>query len=118
LIYGPNQTIGAVFIVGANGIDSYYGKEGKRMTGTRVTIKKIFKDRVLLSQPGRKDTEIYFRAEEFLTRWRTNNYIDPIELKKQELKNRPKIAPPPDVEVSADTAAVKPAEEGAEDEEE
>ena len=102
LVYGADHKIGAVFIEGDGG-KSYYGKEGRRLTGTRIVIKQINPKSVILSQPGKQDTEIFFQEEEFLLRWNRGEPVDPIELKRKEMKNRPKPAP-----VAAPAATVAP----------
>ncbi|MBP7654091.1 hypothetical protein KA977_11755 [Candidatus Dependentiae bacterium] len=85
LITGDNQTVGAVFIEGPGGM-SYYGKEGRKLIGTNIIIKKIYKDRVILSQPGFKETTITFESEEFLSRWKRNDYVDPLKVNKSTVK--------------------------------
>ncbi|HPG32064.1 MAG TPA: hypothetical protein PKY81_03645 [bacterium] len=79
LITGDAKTVGAVFIEGPGGM-SFYGKEGRKLIGTNITVRKIFKDRVILFQPGYKETTISFESEEFLSRWKRNEYIDPLTI--------------------------------------
>jgi len=88
IVYGKANTPGAVFIQGPTG-ESYYGKEGRRLVGTSILVKKVYKDSVLLSRPGYKDTLINFSAEEFLSRWKRGETIDPfkIDTAAQQMKS-------------------------------
>lgn len=117
LVYGADHKIGAVFIEGVDG-KSYYAREGRRMSGTRIVVKKINRKSVILSQPGREDTEIFFQAEEFLQRWKRNEAIDPIELMRKEMKNRPAPVKPAAVQSASGDSNAAAADSASEDEEE
>jgi len=65
--------VGSVFLVNKTG-EKYYGRQGEKIRGTSITVKKIFDDHLILSSPGKKDTIIPFENERLLMRWKNNGY--------------------------------------------
>jgi hypothetical protein len=69
-VNNPDE-IDAVLLISNTG-QKYYAREGEIIKGTLITVKEINSGNVIISKPGFKDTEIPFKMERLLQKWKNN----------------------------------------------